>query len=149
MDLTWADVVPAYRRHHERSSGNGAAAASQWAVDLVEDAVRDGDLPVAVLDAMVRDPDGNAEYRAHLAAGPLEDLLAHHTDAYADAFAERCAADPRWAEALAGVWLEAAVWDRLPETLRRIVPEPCRGAPGAPGPRPRAGRSRLSPVADG
>ncbi|WP_369132094.1 DUF6869 domain-containing protein [Modestobacter sp. I12A-02662] len=146
MDLTWADAVPAYRRHHELSRGGGDAGGHRWALDRVEDAVRDGDLPVDVLDAMVRDPDGDAEYLAHLAAGPLEDLLAHHTDAYADAFTERCAADPRWVEALGGVWLEAATWDRLPAALQRIVPEPCRRVPAAPGPHPRAGRSRLSPA---
>jgi hypothetical protein len=36
----------------------------------VSNAVRDGAIPLTVVDALVCDPDGDSDYRAYVAAGP-------------------------------------------------------------------------------
>ncbi len=128
-EVRWDDVMPAYRRHYEFSTGDRqdrlrAEEDHRWAYETVSDAVRDGALPLTVLDALVCDPDGDSDYRAYIAAGPVEYLLKSHADTYAHAFAERARINDSWAEALRGVWLDSADWTALPENLRRLIPEP-------------------------
>ena len=43
-----------------------------------------------------RDPDGDSECRAYVAAGRLEDLLQGHADTHAQAFAERARVNDAW-----------------------------------------------------
>lgn len=127
-ETRWDEVVPVYRRHHELATGGRQdrllAADSFWAWEAVNDAALDGSLPMAVLDALVCDPDGDSEYRSYIGAGPLEDLLNRHPVTYALAVAERARTSGLWAEALSGVWLSPAEWTALPDQLRQWVLEP-------------------------
>ncbi len=124
---TIARVATAYRRYYALAQGSRAerleAEKGDWAYGQVTDACGDGTLPVEVLDAMLTDPDGDADYRAYVAAGPVEDLLTDHLPSYADAFTDRSRRHRVWAEALTHVWLDRDVWEQLPEQLRRLVPE--------------------------
>ena len=132
--MTWGDdemseVVTAYFTYWALTTADPPAprAVSQqqwWAVEQVQDAELDGTLPVAVLDALLRAPDGDASYRAYVAAGPLEVLLEYHPHLYNAAIADKCRIDPLWAEAAGGVWLTSERWLDLPEPLQRLVPEP-------------------------
>lgn len=128
-DTQWGDVISAYRRYYKRSQGDRedrlrAEQEDWWAWEAVDDAVRGGTIPLTVLDALVCDPDGDSEYRAYVAAGPLEDSLKWHSDRYARPFADRGRTNDAWADALRGVWLDAAEWAALPDDLRRLVPQP-------------------------
>lgn len=131
----WDEVVPTYRRYYELSKGDRKdrlrADDHWWAWEAVERAVSDGSIPLPVLDALVCDPDGDSDYRGYVAAGPLEDVLKLHADTYAAAIAVRGETQDPWTEALRGVWLDPSGWSSLPESLRRIIPEP---RPSGPGP---------------
>lgn len=134
-DAQWDEVISAYRRHYELSTGDRRARLSaeqtRWAYEAVDDAIRDGSLPLSVVDALVCDPDGSSEYRAYVAAGPVEDLLTSDADTYGSAFAQRARLHDHWAEALRGVWLSSTDWAALPEDLRRFIPEPVTSEPDA------------------
>jgi hypothetical protein len=136
-EVQWAEVAAVYRRHHELSQGDRAdrlraEADFWWAWETVDDAVQNGSLPLAVVDALVRDPEGDSDYRGYVAAGVLEDLLTEHPESYAHAFAEKARSSGAWLEALRGVWLDLAEWTVLPEELRQLVPPP-RATDPAPG----------------
>ncbi|RKS74132.1 hypothetical protein CLV35_2634 [Motilibacter peucedani] len=124
------EVARAYRRHDAllRGSREQRLAAFDgpdlWAEDLVYEESSAGTLPVEVVDAMLHDPDGDAEFRSSVAAGPLERLLHAQPAAYAGAILERTGRDPLWVEALAGVWLDRMAWGQLAEDMRRHLPEP-------------------------
>ncbi len=132
--MTWdpaheAEIVRSYRRQHELSQGSAedrlvADRDHWWAWDAVHAAVRDGDLPIEVLDAMLLDPQADDRHRAYVAAGPIEDLLSDYADEYEDDIAERCRTDRVWADAVAHVWLEREDWEALPDVLRRLIPNP-------------------------
>jgi hypothetical protein len=139
------DVITAYRRYYELSKGERqdrlrAEADYWWAHEAVRDAGLDGTLPLDVLDALVGDPEGDGDYRAYIAAGPLEDLLNEHADMYADAFADRARVNALWAEALGGVWLDSATWTSLPQGLRPFIREPRSVDPSVSTPQQRTGR---------
>jgi hypothetical protein len=72
----WDEVISACRRYYELPGGGRRerlrADDHWWAWEAVDEAAREGSLPLAVLDALVCDPDGDSEYRAYVAAGPLE-----------------------------------------------------------------------------
>lgn len=151
-DQTRADeVVRSYRLLHELSRGSDADrrradAEHWWAWEAVGEAVEDGDLPLEVLDAMLHDPAADAEHRAYIAAGPIEDLLSDFPDEYAAGIAERCRTDRLWSDTVAHVWLEHDDWLDLPADLQRRIPEPPTkagrsSAGGPPASRPR-NRSR-------
>lgn len=57
------------------------------------------------------------EALAFVAAGPLEDLIQKHGDAFADRIVERAQADARFRSALRGVW----GWENVSESLRSRV----------------------------
>jgi hypothetical protein len=124
----WSEVIPAYRRRYELATGGRhdrlRAAGCLWAWETVSHAASKGSLPLPFLDALVSDPADGTDYRVYVGAGPLEDLLRRHADAYAQAFAARARTSNFWAEALSGVWLSPAEWTALPEQLRQWVPEP-------------------------
>jgi len=140
--MTWdanrtAEILRSYRlglglSGGDRASKQLAESEHSWARDAVHDAVDRGDLPLTVLDAMLHDPEGDESYRGYVAAGPIEDLLADHQEAYAGAIAERCRTDPLWAQAVAGIWLDRDWWLSLPEELRRLIPEPIVVVPEHP-----------------
>jgi hypothetical protein len=139
------DVITAYHRYYELSKGDRqdrlcAEADYWWAHETVSDAVRDGTLPLDVLDALVGDPEGDSDYRAYIAAGPLEDLLNEHADMYADPFADRARVNGLWAEALGGVWLDSATWTSLPQGLRPFISEPRSADAAVSTPQQRIGR---------
>jgi hypothetical protein len=73
-ETQWGDVVSAYRLHYELSMGERQerlrSEESDWAYEAVSNAVRDGAIPLTVVDALVCDPDGDSDYRAYVAAGP-------------------------------------------------------------------------------
>lgn len=132
--MTWAEdemseLVAAYFAYWALTYADPPASRAVrnehwWAVEQVQDAELDGTLPVDVLDALFRAPDGDAAYRSYVAAGPLEVLLEHHPHLYNAAIADRCRVDPLWAEVAGGVWLTSERWRDLPETLQRLIPEP-------------------------
>jgi hypothetical protein len=134
--VTWepgrqADVVRSYRLQHELSQGSDgdrriADRDHWWAWDAVHLAVRDGDLPVEVIDAMLHDPEADDWHRAYVAAGPIEDLLSDYADEYEDAIADRCRTDSVWARTVEHVWLEREDWEQLPDILRRLIPGPAQ-----------------------
>lgn len=97
-----------------------------WAVERLQEEVDEGTLPLSVLDALLKAPGSDEYWRSYVAAGPLEDLLEYHGGRYGGPIAEKCRADPLWAEAAGGVWLRREGWEALPETLQRLVPEPQR-----------------------
>jgi len=146
--VTWesgreAEIVHSYRLQHELSQGSDddrriADRDHWWAWDAVHLAVRDGDLPIEVIDAMLHDPDADDWHRAYVAAGPIEDLLSDYADEYEDAMAERCRRDRVWAETMGHVWLEREDWEALPDTLRRLIPGPASSSQ-ARGSGPRGG----------
>ncbi len=123
------DLATAYLHHWQVTSGARVSepderAALDTAYELVEDAVTLGTLPIEVLDALVRHPEGSPIFRFYLAAGPVEDSLTKQQDRYADELATRCRQDALWTETLSGVWLSKKQWKQLPKDLRRVVPEP-------------------------
>jgi hypothetical protein len=140
----WDEAISAYRRYYELSGGDRKerlrADDHWWAWEAVDEAAREGSLPLAVLDALVCDPAGDSDYRAYVAAGPLEDLLKLHADAFANGFADRIQTEQSWAEALRGVCLDHPEWSALPEKLRSIVAEPRTSDQVPSVQRPRAGR---------
>jgi hypothetical protein len=54
------------------------------------------------------------EALSYVAAGPLEDALHYHAERFGDRILTRARTDPKFREALAGVW----GWERVPEPLR-------------------------------
>lgn len=66
------------------------------------------------LGVLKRDPPPEA--LCVLAAGPLEDLLAHHGPAFRDRIEKESAANPKFKELLGGVWesdMEDEIWKRM------------------------------------
>lgn len=122
-------VAAAYRREHAALSGGPHGRPSsgdehRWASVRLEDACLEGVLPLAALDALLHDPDGDDLYRAYVAAGPIEDVLRLHPDRYAEAVASRCASDRRWAESVQSVCMSREQWEGLPDHLRAFIPTP-------------------------
>jgi hypothetical protein len=59
---------------------------------------------------------GNDETMGHLAAGPVEQLLSKHGDAYIERFETLARSDARFAQMLSGCYkhmMSDAVWDRI------------------------------------
>lgn len=128
--MTWdearvREVADAYQQHYALSQGDRAqrleAEQTAWAWEAVEDGVAQGTLPLEVLDALLHHADVDEGFRGYVAAGPIEDVLRHQAELYAAAIAERCAVDPVWAEAAAGVWLSDVEWAALPPKLQRHI----------------------------
>jgi hypothetical protein len=65
-----------------------------------------------ILALVERAPDDEA--LAFVAAGPLEDLVRRHGVAFADRLIGHTRRDPRFRQALAGIW----GWEDLPQPLR-------------------------------
>ena len=123
------EVVASYRLQFVLSRGDKAdrQAADRdhwWAWEAIEAAISDATLPVGVLDALLHDPDADDEYRAYVAAGPIEELLGKHGSAYAEPIQARCGSDSVWAWTVGNVWLGREEWLSLPTLLRGLVPEP-------------------------
>ena len=60
---------------------------------------------------------------ANLAAGPLEDLLVHHGQAFIDCIENKAKSDPRFAHILAGVWqnkIDVKVWRRIEQVRSEL-----------------------------
>jgi hypothetical protein len=131
--MTWDEarvsaLAEACRQQYVLSQGDhvGRAEVEQpwWAWEAVDDGVREGTLPVEVLDALLHHDGADEGFRGSVAAGPIEGALAHQAGVYAAAIAERCAADPVWAEAAAGVWLTDVERAALPSELQQYIPVP-------------------------
>jgi hypothetical protein len=98
-----ADLVAAYWRYHELSSGDRAARLASedlfWAWETVEEAMT-GEDPLELLDSLLAAPTADPCY---LGAGPIEDLLVADPARWDEAMAERCRTSERWRAALACV----------------------------------------------
>ncbi|MEZ5378457.1 MAG: hypothetical protein R2733_18280 [Acidimicrobiales bacterium] len=124
-------LATSYLRHWQLSTGIETGEPDELralrpVADEIDDAADSGTLPIGVLDALIQHPHGSPSFRAYVAAGPVEQILTTHADRYADELAERCRRDERWAETLAAVWLDKKQWRRLPDDLRRVIPQPKR-----------------------
>lgn len=117
-----------------------------WAWEWVDRQLGDRAAAVGVLDLLLHEPGVADDYRHYVAAGPLEDVLAEGDAEVLEAIALRCRQDPSWAAAAAGVWLGRYEWTRLPELLRRFVPEPPDASPTAPRDRRPSAAQRERPV---
>src|SRR6476646_6299960 len=131
--MTWGQarvsaLAEACRKQYEVNQGGQVQRADVegpwWAWETVDDGVKDGTLPVEVLDALLHHDDADEGFRGFVASGPVEGALAHQAGVYAGAIAERCAADPVWAEAAAGVWLTDVERAALPSERQQYIPVP-------------------------
>jgi hypothetical protein len=134
------DIVRSYRLQQELGRGSDADrriadAEHWWAWEAVTHAVRDGALPLEVIDEMLHDPEADDRHRVYVAQGPIEDLLSDHGEDYARDIAERCRQDRVWAWTVGHVWLEREDWVELPSSLRALIP-----GPGTATPPPRGGK---------
>lgn len=104
-------------------AGEEALADAGW--DGVHERVQRGGVEAVELVAALlrRAPDEDGV--ALVAAGPLEDLLHWHGDELVDQVARLAGQDPRFARALAGVWLsEGALTAQVTARLAPWLPTP-------------------------
>lgn len=139
-----SELAAAYRLHHVARQGDRDARARAteywWAWECVHEGVLDGSLPIEVLDALVHHPEADAEFRAAVAAGPVEDALCDHITIYGGPIAARCASDMAWTEVVSGVWVDEREWQALPELLQRLIPVHAAAQPKNPAKVKRAKR---------
>jgi hypothetical protein len=108
-----ADLVEAYHRH-----GVHGHDEDFWAWDRVGEIVRgpDAQRAFALVVALVRSAsDDRLEY---VGAGPVEDLVQHHSAALIDQIEAEARHDPRFRDALGCIWLVAE--DIAPPVLARL-----------------------------
>lgn len=101
-----------------------ATAEHFWAVDLVIVASSAGTLPIEVIDALLSLSAHDDGFDSFVAAGPIEDVLTYHPEAYMVPIADRCRRDATWARAVGGVGLDLHTWESLPEPLPSLIPRP-------------------------
>jgi uncharacterized protein DUF6869 len=109
----FADLIEVYHRHgiHDRKE-------DFWAWERVHDIARGADAQRAfrlVVGLVRAAPDDRLE---HLGAGPVEDLVQHHSAALIDQLEAEARSDPRFREALGSIWLVAE--DISPPILARL-----------------------------
>jgi hypothetical protein len=130
--MTWdasriATVARSFRLNHtlgqgDRESRQQAIAEHSWAWEAVSEEAADGSLPLEVVDAMLRDPMGDAEYRAFVAAGPIEEILSQWPDRYGEPIAARCRSDHLWSDAMHDVSLDEREARLVPIDLQVLLP---------------------------
>lgn len=88
----------------------------EWAVDQEWDLVREEPEQAWLLILEILRQDSSAEIMELLSAGPLEDVLAKHGDAFIERVESEAASNPTFAWLLGGVWKNAMtdeVWNRV------------------------------------
>jgi hypothetical protein len=87
-----------------------------WTFDLLVDvAEKDPELCWRLIEAVVS-RDSDEQVLAALAAGPMEDLLARHGQAFIERIESRAGQNPLFRHLLAGVWrndIPQDIWDRV------------------------------------
>ncbi len=105
-------AMPGTRAQRVEAADANHPSAGDVLDDLLLSRGRPEDAWPLVLALIERAPDDEA--LAYVAAGPLEDLVRHYPQTFADRLVENTRRDPRFRAALAGVW---GLGD-LPEPLR-------------------------------
>jgi hypothetical protein len=133
QQIPW--VVKSYASHYWLGLGDRQQRLLSeehfWAWEAVKDLIENDSRPVELIDALLHESRSEEGYRSYVAAGPLEDLLVLRPE-FAEVVAARSRHSPVWAEAAAGVWLDRVSWQRLPEGLQRLIPEPSSDPSPAP-----------------
>lgn len=105
-------------RENNRALLYDAEAYEGWPSRLLDQLIFEGrpeDAWPLVVELVEQAPSEDA--LGYVAAGPLEDLIQQHGDAFADRTIERARADQRWRSALLGVW----GWQDVSEPFRRTI----------------------------
>ena len=126
VDVSREAVVAAYWTQHRLRQGGREdrlrADEYFWAWEVVHEAVWSGapdvlDLLDALLEADGAEP-------GYFGAGPLEELLNSWPNKFASGIAERARRDPRWREALRGVWWPRRMSEPAATILKDFAPLP-------------------------
>ena len=95
---------------------SAAREALAYACDCEYDLVREEPEAAWQFILAVLRTDSSSEIQEVLSAGPLEDLLAKHGDAFISRVESQAGKDPAFAQLLGGVWqnaMSAGVWSRV------------------------------------
>ena len=129
--MTWDEarvsaLAEACRQQYVLSQGDHVQRAEVeepwWAWEAVDDGVKEGTLPVEVLDALLHHDGADEGFRGYRRRRTDRGRPGPPGRASTRAIAERCAADPVWAEAAAGVWLTDVERAALPSELQQYIP---------------------------
>jgi hypothetical protein len=94
-------------------TGRGDASHS-WASGELDDIVREEPERAWSMILSLIGEARSDQFLAIIAAGPLENLLCEHGEAFIERVEQLAARDPHFRHALAGVW----GWSRMPEVLQ-------------------------------
>ncbi len=89
-------------------------ASHSWASGELDDIVREEPERAWPMILSLIGASRSDQFLAILAAGPLENLLCEHGEAFIERVEQLAARDPHFRHALAGVW----GWSRMPEVLQ-------------------------------
>lgn len=123
-DIELSRVVDAWIKYEEAEDGSPEREENWWAVEQTMDWWLEGDpesLWQFVLIAYKREMSNKA--RAILAAGPIEDLLAHFGPAYIDRVEQLAREDSQFNWLLGGVWRNSMtddVWQRVQHIRKEV-----------------------------
>lgn len=121
------DLIDAYWKQYALSTSGDRAARLEasnwlWAWEDVERATEDADGDVVELLIDLADAAPDTQALASLGAGPIEDLIERHGEAFADRIDEAARRHANFRTALRSVWYNDAVPRPIVERLRRFGP---------------------------